>query len=193
MSKDLKLDINLGKFKSTGSLKKTLWSISSNLDVYKPKVIMTFNENEDKIIETFKLFISRIDFFLIKTPDIKINEEKSYELCKMFCKNEILKITSNCVFYKKIDLKEESSFNCFLIPKHVQEGLEEYGQNMCDFYAKECFKYPLNKDLYFKNKSEQICNTNLFIVEEEKEEDENFTEMNIQEIFKLSSLIGSEQ
>ena len=186
---DNRLKINLGNFTSIKSLKKTLWSIAEFLGDDKPEIILTTNINDEEILNTCELFITRINFTLIKTKNIKLSDEKAYELCNSFSNEKTLVLSANSIFYQKPILENEISFQSFLLPKYVQEGVETYGQNMCDFYAKECFKYPLTNNFYFKKPSDQFSETKIFCVEEDLDTDSVYTSMSIEEILNNSEII----
>ncbi len=185
-----KLKINLGNFISINSLKKTVWSIAYFLGDEHPEIIITTNQDTDEIVSLFKDFKTRIKWTIIKTDTIKLDDNKAFDLCDKFCEEKKLKISSNSFFYNPIILNKPLSFKSYLLPKYVQEAIEEYGQNMCDFYAKECFKYPLENDFYF-TKQDSFSDTNIFCVEEDIEKDDNYTEMSIDEILQLSTIIRS--
>lgn len=183
-----KLTINLGNFINLNCFKKTIWSIAYFLGNKVPEVIFTTNQDTSEIVSILENFKTRIKWTIIKTDIVSLDDNKAFELCNKFCENNTLKISSNSFFYKDILLDKPVSFKSYLLPKYVQEGIEEYGQNMCDFYAKECFKYPLNNEFYFINKSDDVSETNIFCIEDDNEKEINITELSIDEILQLSTI-----
>lgn len=182
------LTINLGNLISLNSFKKCIWSIAYFLGHKKPEIVLTTNKDISEVVSILENFKTRIKWTIIKTNDLNIDDIKAFELCNKFCNEHTLKISSNSFFYKDILLDNPISFKSYLLPRYVQEGVEEYGQNMCDFYAKECFKYPLENEFYFINKSDQFSDTNIFCVEEEIEKENNYTEITVDEILQSSTI-----
>ena len=186
-----KLKINLGNFISLNSLKKTIWSIAYFFGNNIPEIIITTNKDIDEIICLFEKFSTRIKWTIIKTDTINLDDNKAFDLCNTFCEENTLKISSNSFFYKEMNLNKPISFKSYLLPKYVQEAIEEYGQNKCSFYEKECFKYPLNNDFYFIKSDDKFSDTNIFCIEEDIENNVNYTEMSIDEILQLSKITRS--
>ena len=186
--KNNSLKINLGNFISIKSLKKTLWSISSYINIEdKPEVILTTHLNEVDIVNILDTFNTRLNYTLIKTNDSQLSDDKAYEVCNKFCDNLVLKLSCNVLFYKTLKLDKPCSFNSFLLPKYVQEGIEEYGQNMCEYYAKECMKHPINNVFYYIS-NDDLSEVNIFCIEEDRQE-EPFSELSVDEIIHASKII----
>lgn len=186
--KENSLKINLGKLISVNSLKKIIWSIASNIQIEdKPEVILITEKNTEEAIKILDTFTTKINYTLIKTTVAKLSNDKAYETCRKFCDVNTLQLSTNSLFYKPLKLEKACSFKSFLLPKYVQEAIEQYGQNMCEYYAKECMKYPVNNNFFYIENSDP-SETIIFCVEEDIEEDE-LIEVSVEEIIQASEII----